>query len=74
MDEGLQQSEAILTWASSPSPIEIRVEAARGSPRHPMTDAQLDAKVHLLAGSRLDGLLDDETLPAADVLRRLEEA
>jgi 2-methylcitrate dehydratase PrpD len=72
-DESLGQSEAILTLASSPSPIEIRVEAARGSPRHPMTNAQLDAKVHLLAGRRLDGLLDVDTTPAADVLRRLEE-
>ncbi len=73
LDESLEQSEAILRWAPGPSSIEVRVEAARGSPLHPMSDGQLDAKVRLLAGGRLDGLLDDGTRPAAEVLGRLED-
>jgi hypothetical protein len=38
-----------------------------------MTDAQLDAKIRSLAGSRLDGVLEDPGLPAAGVLALLGE-
>jgi 2-methylcitrate dehydratase PrpD len=71
LDESLQQSEAILSWGTGPSPVEIRVDAARGSPQHPMTDEQLDAKVHSLAGDHLFGSLDDDAAKARDLLERL---
>ncbi len=45
-----------------------RVEWARGSPARPMDDEQLAAKIRELAGSRLDGVLDDGSAAAADVL------
>ena len=72
VNDGLEESEAILTWPAGKRAVEIRVQAARGSPQHPMSDAQLDAKVRLLAGSGLDGCLD-EGMAAAEVLGRLEE-
>jgi 2-methylcitrate dehydratase PrpD len=72
VDDSLQQSEAILAWSGGTSPIEIRVDAARGSPEHPMTDEQLDAKVRSLAGTRLDGALEDLARPAAEVLALVE--
>ncbi|MDH3540374.1 MAG: MmgE/PrpD family protein [Acidimicrobiia bacterium] len=68
VDDTLEQSEAVLTWSGDAAPIETRVDAARGSPRHPMTAAQLTAKVRSLAGSRLDGALEDRARPAAEVL------
>lgn len=71
IDDDLEQSEAMLTWAAGASPIEVRVEAARGSPQHPMTDEQLAAKIRSLAGSRLDGALDDPGRPAVEVLELL---
>lgn len=40
------------------------VEAARGSPQRPLEREQLAAKVRALAGSALDGVLDDLDLPA----------
>ena len=66
-DDKLEESEAVLDWPSG-GQATVRVEAALGSPRHPMTQEQLSAKVHALAGSRLDGALDDPDRPAADVL------
>jgi 2-methylcitrate dehydratase PrpD len=48
-----------------------RVDAARGSPEHPLTPVALRAKVHDLAGDRLDGALDDPADPAAALLERL---
>jgi 2-methylcitrate dehydratase PrpD len=45
-----------------------RVDAARGSPEHPMTAEELRAKVRDLAGTRLDGVLDDVARPAAELL------
>ncbi|MDH3772462.1 MAG: hypothetical protein OET79_15940, partial [Nitrospirota bacterium] len=73
VDDGLDEAEAVLVWRGSHTPIEIRVEAARGSPQRPMDNVQLLAKVHSLAGSRFDGVLDDPTRPAADVLGLVEE-
>ena len=73
MDDNLAQSEAVLTWAGGPVPLEIRVDAARGSPQHPLTDEQLGAKVRSLAGIRLDGALDHPARPAAEVLALVEE-
>jgi 2-methylcitrate dehydratase PrpD len=45
-----------------------RVDAARGSPEHPLSVEQLAAKVRGLAGARLDGALDDPGVPAAELL------
>ncbi len=45
-----------------------RVNAARGSPEHPLAPAELRAKVRELAGERLDGALDDPARPAAELL------
>jgi 2-methylcitrate dehydratase PrpD len=47
------------------------VRAARGSPSQPLSADELAAKVHALAGERLDGVLDDDDRPAADALARL---
>jgi 2-methylcitrate dehydratase PrpD len=74
VDDTLEQSEAVLNWAGEAAPIEIRVDAARGSPQHPMTDEQLSAKVRSLAGSRLDGALEDPARPAAEVLALVDQA
>jgi 2-methylcitrate dehydratase PrpD len=46
----------------------VRVEHAPGSPQRPLDQATLSAKIHDLAGGRLDGILDDPNRPAADVL------
>jgi 2-methylcitrate dehydratase PrpD len=46
----------------------VRVEHAPGSPQRPLDQATLSAKIHDLAGDRLDGILDDPARPAADVL------
>ena len=75
IDDELRQSEALLAWSggTNDSPIEIRVDAARGSPEHPLSDEQLAAKVRSLAGSRLDGVLDDPARPAAEILALVEE-
>jgi 2-methylcitrate dehydratase PrpD len=48
-----------------------RVGAARGSPERPLDAAQLAAKVRGLAGTRLDGVLDDPGLPAAELVAML---
>jgi 2-methylcitrate dehydratase PrpD len=68
LDERLAQPEAIVEWRGAGGSLEARVEAAKGSPQRPMSDADLDAKVRALAGERLDGILDDPTRPAAEVL------
>ncbi|MDH3397326.1 MAG: MmgE/PrpD family protein, partial [Acidimicrobiia bacterium] len=73
LDDRLDQAAAVLSWHGAHDPIEIRVEAARGSPPRPMSNDQLRAKVHALAGTRFDGVLDDPERPAADVLARVEE-
>ena len=46
-----------------------RVDAARGSPLHPLSPDELRAKVHDLAGDRFDELADDT--PAGELLTRL---
>jgi 2-methylcitrate dehydratase PrpD len=48
-----------------------RVPASRGSPEAPMSADQLAAKCRLLAGERLDGLLDDADAPAQVLLDAL---
>ena len=48
-----------------------RVDAARGTPQHPLSAGDLRAKVRDLAGSRLDGVLDDAARPAAELLAAL---
>ena len=45
-----------------------RVETALGSPARPMDAERLRAKLHELAGDRLDGVLDDPSAPARAVL------
>ncbi len=47
----------------------VRVDAARGSPQHPLSPRELAAKVHALAGDRFDDLADDE--PAAELIARI---
>jgi 2-methylcitrate dehydratase PrpD len=59
-DDSLRESEARIG--------DVVVEAALGSPWRPMDEAQLAGKVRSLAGDRLDGLLDDDTRPAANLL------
>jgi 2-methylcitrate dehydratase PrpD len=64
-DDTLRESEARLVDADG---LEIaKVDAALGSPERPMTAEQLVAKVRGLAGTALDGLLDDPARRAADV-------
>jgi 2-methylcitrate dehydratase PrpD len=73
LDDRLDQAEAVLAWEGAHDLIEVHVEAALGSPQRPMSSEQLRAKVRSLAGSRLDGALDDLARPAAEVLALLEE-
>jgi 2-methylcitrate dehydratase PrpD len=67
-DRALRESEFILLAGDAEL---AHVTAARGSPERPLTAAELAAKVHGLAGDRLDGLLDDPRRPARDVLAAL---
>jgi hypothetical protein len=64
-DDGLREAETVLALDGD---VVARVEAARGSPERPMTAEQLRAKCRLLAGDRLDGLLDDPDAPAQAML------
>jgi 2-methylcitrate dehydratase PrpD len=64
-DPSLAESEAVLMLEGREA---ARVTAAVGSPERPMNAGQLAAKVHGLAGERLDGVLDDPTRPVAEVL------
>ena len=63
-DRSLMESEAVLEAGDGQT---ARVDAATGSPRHPMTAEQLAGKVRSLAGARLDGCLDDLQAPASDL-------
>ena len=65
-DAALLESEAVLEAGGERL---ARVEAALGSPARPMTPEQLAAKVSDLAGTRLDGALDDPATAARDVQR-----
>jgi 2-methylcitrate dehydratase PrpD len=64
-DGGLGESEFALLAGDEEL---ARVDAARGSPEHPLGAEDLRAKVRDLAGERLDGLLDDAERPAAELL------
>src|SRR4051794_41628161 len=67
-DRALGESEfALLTGDEELA----RVDAARGSPEHPLAPDPLAAKAHAPAGDRLDGALDDPDAPAATLLARL---
>ena len=68
MDDGLREAEAVLALDGE---VVARVEAARGSPERPMTADELAAKCRMLAGERLDGLLDDPGAPAQTLLDAL---
>jgi 2-methylcitrate dehydratase PrpD len=68
-DPGLRESEAVVTVDGAPR---ARVEAALGSPGRPMDAPALAAKVRDLAGSRLDGALDDPARGAVEVLAVLD--
>ncbi len=74
LDGNLGESEAVLEWRGGPQPMEVRVVTALGSPQRPMSEEQLTSKVRSLAGSRLDGLLDDPSRPAADLLAAVAQA
>jgi 2-methylcitrate dehydratase PrpD len=67
-DTGLLESEAVLRSGDREL---ARVEAALGSPARPMDASALASKVHALAGNRLDGILDDPSRPARDVLHAI---
>lgn len=68
LDDQLDESAAVFSSEST----SIQVDAALGSPRHPMTAAQLDEKVQRLTGGVLTGALADSDRPAADILHLLE--
>jgi 2-methylcitrate dehydratase PrpD len=63
-DAALLESEAVLEADGEPL---ARVQTALGSPGRPMDAAALAAKVRDLAGSRLDGVLDDDAAPAREL-------
>jgi hypothetical protein len=67
-DEGLRQAEAVLVLRGEEV---ARVPASRGSPEAPMSADELAAKCRLLAGERLDGLLDDPGAPAHSLIAGL---
>ena len=63
-DDALLESEAVLEAGGERAG---HVEAALGSPARPMDAAALQSKLRELAGSRLDGALDDLGVPAAEL-------
>jgi 2-methylcitrate dehydratase PrpD len=67
-DESLRQAEAVI---SCDGEVVARVPASRGSPEAPMDADALAAKCARLAGSRLDGVLDDLGAPAQVLLEAL---
>jgi 2-methylcitrate dehydratase PrpD len=67
-DDALRQAEAVLALCGEEV---ARVPASRGSPEAPTSEAQLAAKCELLAGDRLDGLLDDPDAPAKSLIAAL---
>jgi 2-methylcitrate dehydratase PrpD len=65
VDRSLPEFGAVLTVGDT----EIaRVRCPRGAPERPAEASDLAAKISDLAGSRLDGVLDDPGVPAATVL------
>jgi 2-methylcitrate dehydratase PrpD len=67
-DESLRQAEAVLALDGE---VVARVPASRGSPEAPLDADALAAKCRRLAGSRLDGVLDDLGAPAQILLAAL---
>jgi 2-methylcitrate dehydratase PrpD len=67
-DESLRQAEAVVALDGE---VVARVPASRGSPEAPMDADALAAKCRRLAGSRLDGVLDDLGAPAQVLLGAL---
>jgi 2-methylcitrate dehydratase PrpD len=67
-DRSLLESEARLAIDGTEV---ARVEAALGSPQHPMDATRLAAKRRELAGELLEGALDDPSRPAAELLELL---
>jgi 2-methylcitrate dehydratase PrpD len=65
VDPALREMEARL---ESGGETIARVETALGSPARPMDATQLQDKLRELAGRELDGVLDNPTVPARDVL------
>jgi 2-methylcitrate dehydratase PrpD len=65
-DDALAESEFALLAGDEEL---ARVDAARGSPQHPLSPGELQAKIHDLAGDRFDDLADDE--PAAELIARI---
>ncbi len=65
LDDSLPETGAALALGSEEL---ARVEWATGSPNNPMTGDQLAAKLSRLAGTRLDGLLDEPTAAAREAL------
>ncbi|HZI90242.1 MAG TPA: MmgE/PrpD family protein [Thermoleophilaceae bacterium] len=63
-DDALLESEAVLLADGR----EVRVEAALGSPGHPLDAEALAAKLRDLGGERLVGVLDDPDRPASSLL------
>jgi 2-methylcitrate dehydratase PrpD len=66
-DTALGQAEARLQIDGT---LAARITAPRGSPANPLDAEALDAKVRALAGSALDGALDDRQAPAHELLRQ----
>jgi 2-methylcitrate dehydratase PrpD len=64
-DGSLGQAEAVVGVGGDEV---ARVPASRGSPEAPLSPAELAAKCRMLAGERLDGLLDDPGAPAQILL------
>ena len=64
-DPRLGASEAVLEVDGEEA---ARVEAARGSPGHPLDQAGLAAKRRALAGDRLEGALDDPRRPVIELV------
>jgi 2-methylcitrate dehydratase PrpD len=67
-DDTLGETEAVLAVGGEEV---ARVEHSRGSPERPMSADELAAKCRMLAGDRLDGLLDDRDAPAQTLLDAL---
>lgn len=70
-DDALTETEAVVEVAGREP---ARVATALGSPERPMPEERLRAKARSLAGTALDGVLDDPGRPAADVLAALAGA
>jgi 2-methylcitrate dehydratase PrpD len=64
-DPALSEMEARVAIEGGPA---AQVESPLGSPGRPMDERALRRKVRELAGDRLDGVLDDPSTPAANVL------